>query len=186
MVLRQLEERRLVRVAFGEGKHGTNQYTMLMSESAGVQKMRGALSRPENAPNPSGTSPKKKDTTTTTDRAGEAIGVFFTEWDSNIKQLVTPMVRDQVIAFFEENEAATADWARESIRRAVGAGVPKLNYIMGILRPWATQGRMDNGQSARTNTHRSGAKRDEQPITTFAEIKRRQTEADAELDARGA
>lgn len=147
IVLRQLETHRLVRVEFGSGQHGTNRYTLMMSENAGVHKMRGALLRPENAPNPSGTN--KDFAAAANTRAEKAVEAFRESWNTEIKQFLSGSILDAFERMAEESEALLPAWGPEAIKRAVAQGNPRWSYIRGILEPWITAGRMDDCQRSK-------------------------------------
>lgn len=68
---------------------------------------------------------------------------FYQAWDSEIRQLLTPMIAEEVDDFVRQH-SPPKEWGPEAIRRAVRAGVPNLRYVMKILNNFAALGRMDD------------------------------------------
>lgn len=75
---------------------------------------------------------------------------FFTAWEQEMGQLLSPAVRETVLDWRTLHPAALPVWASSAIKRAVVANARKLNYVMAILNDWASKGAMDDA-SIRTN-----------------------------------
>jgi len=84
---------------------------------------------------------KNKDKTT--NGCDADFGEVCTVYENEIG-LLSPMVSNKIKLLLDDYPR---DWIIDAVKVAVGANVRRINYVEGILKRWATEGKNDNGRS---------------------------------------